>query len=73
MIGGACGALYGAIAQIINYMPAGASNFLSVLGFSGGVSVMNLINAIIAAGIAFSVAALATYLIGYQSKISSTK
>lgn len=64
MIGGACGALYGAIMHVVAYMPS-ATNFLAILSFAGGNNTSNLINAGIAAIIAFLVAAVATYIIGF--------
>lgn len=64
MIGGACGALYGAIMHVVAYMPS-ASNFLAVLTFSGGNNIFNFVNAIIAILISFFVAAVATYIIGF--------
>ena len=64
MIGGACGAFYGALTHVAGYMP-GASNFLTILSFSGGNS-SNLINAVVACGIAFIVATVTTYLIGFK-------
>ncbi|MBQ9159424.1 MAG: PTS transporter subunit EIIC [Erysipelotrichaceae bacterium] len=66
MIGAAAGGLYVGITHSVMYA-LGATNFLMVLSFSGG-SAANLINGTIGCVIAMLVAAVATYLIGFDEK-----
>lgn len=65
MAGGFAGGLYAGIMNLTAYQIVPVGNFLSLLDFVGG-SNMNFINGIIAAVIAFVVAAAVTYLIGFD-------
>lgn len=63
--GGACGALYGAITHITANIMAGTSNFLNVITYTNSTT-MNFINAVILEIIAFIVAAIVTYALGFD-------
>lgn len=67
MIGGFAGGLYAGITGLTAYQIVPVGNFLSLLDFIGGPN-MNFVNGIIAAVIAFAVAATATYMIGFEEK-----
>lgn len=67
MAGGFAGGLYAGIMNLTAYQIVPVGNFLSLLDFLGG-SNMNFINGIIAAVIAFGVAAITTYFIGFEEK-----
>ncbi len=62
MAGGFCGALYAGITGVVctNLVPV--ASFLVFLSFTGA-SAMNLVNEIIAAAIAFVVAAVVTFVL----------
>lgn len=63
-IGGAVGAAYGGITNVVSYMMA-SSNFMLLLSFFGGTTA-NTVNGIIACVMSMVVAAIATYLIGFS-------
>ncbi len=67
MAGGFAGGLYAGITNLTAYQIVPVGNFLSLLDFVGGHN-MNFINGIIAAVIAFAVAAIVTYLLGLDEK-----
>lgn len=67
MIGGFCGALYAGITHITAYVMVPVANFLALTGYVGGNSV-NIINGVLSGVVAFTAAAVATYLIGVESK-----
>ncbi|MCI8374050.1 MAG: PTS transporter subunit EIIC [Lachnospiraceae bacterium] len=67
MAGGFAGGLYAGITNLTAYQIVPVGNFLSLLDFVGGHN-MNFINGIIAAVIAFSVAAIVTFLLGFDEK-----
>lgn len=67
MAGGLAGGLYAGITNLTAYQIVPVGNFLSLLDFLGG-SNMNFINGIIAAVIAFVVAAAVTYILGFEEK-----
>lgn len=67
IIGGGCGALYGAITHVSAYIGGAPSNFLGVIAFTSP-QISNLVNSIIAAVIALIVATIATYMIGFNEK-----
>ncbi|UQS82891.1 PTS transporter subunit EIIC [Bombilactobacillus folatiphilus] len=65
MIGGFCGALYAALCHVKGYVLVPVANFMSLTAYVHN-DPTNLINGIISGVIAFLVAALATYLIGFD-------
>lgn len=67
MAGGFAGGLYAGITKLTAYQIVPVGNFLSLLDFVGGHN-MNFINGIIAAVIAFSVAAIVTFILGIDEK-----
>lgn len=66
MIGGFAGGAWMGITQVRRYT-AGSASILNLLRFVGG-STSNLVNAIIASVISLSVAAVATYFIGFRKE-----
>lgn len=70
MIGGFCGGLYAAICHIKGYVLVPVANFMSLTAYVHN-DPTNLINGIVSGVIAIVVAAIATYLIGFQSKDNS--
>ncbi|MBQ9327126.1 MAG: PTS transporter subunit EIIC [Solobacterium sp.] len=66
MIGAAAGGLYVGLTHAVMYA-LGATNFLMVLSFAGGTA-GNLINGCIGCLISLVVAAIATYVIGFEEK-----
>lgn len=67
MAGGFVGGIYGGIAQVIVPTLIPSSNFTAILAFVGK-SNGNLINGIIACVISLVVAAVTTYLLGFEKK-----
>lgn len=67
MIGGFCGGLYAGIAHCVGYVMVPVANFLALSTYIGGNSA-NIINGIISGAVAFIVAAIATALLGIESK-----
>lgn len=67
MIGGFAGGVYAAVMHISGYVVVPVANFMALTCYVGG-STANLINGIISGVIALVVAAVATYLIGVESK-----
>ena len=67
MLGGFAGALYAGIAHIAAYVVVPVANFLALTAYVHN-DAGNLINGIISGVIAFAVAAVATYVIGVESK-----
>lgn len=65
-IGGAVGGAYMGLFDVKAYV-MGSTNFLSVLGYTGG-STANLINGCIACVLSLVVAAVSTYLIGFTKQ-----
>ena len=71
MIGGAAGGLYAGVMHVGVYTRS-VSNFLGFLAYlAGGTS--NFVNGIIASVIAFSVAAVCTYLFGFDKNSDALK
>lgn len=66
MIGAAVGGAYAGITHVSVYV-MGATNFLALLGYVGG-GTTNLVNGTIAALLSLSVAAAATYFIGFKKE-----
>lgn len=66
MLGGFAGGAYMGIANVCQYVLAG-SNFLSVIGFTGGTTA-NLVNGVIACILSMVVATVATYFIGFSKE-----
>lgn len=62
-IGGFVGGLYGGLMHVGTYV-MGATNFLAVLGYVGGVTT-NMINGCIGALLAMCVSAALTYFFGF--------
>lgn len=67
MIGGFAGGIYAAITHVSAYVVVPVANFMCLSGYVGG-STANLINGVISGAIALIVAAIATYMIGVESK-----
>ena len=65
MIGGFVGGAYLGITNAIQWVMAGGTNFLMLLGFTGG-STANLVNGIIGSLLSMVAAAVATYFIGFS-------
>ena len=65
MIGGAAGGLYAAITHVTAYAIVPVASFIALTGYFGG-STANIVNAIISAVIAFVVATVATYFLGFK-------
>ncbi|MBP2058228.1 PTS system beta-glucosides-specific IIC component [Lactobacillus colini] len=67
MIGGFAGALYAGIVHETAYVLVPVANFLALSTYVGG-SVTNIINGVISGAIALVVAAVATYLLGFNGQ-----
>ena len=65
LVGGFAGGLYAGISNVTCYAMVPVASFLGLTGFAGG-STMNLVNGLIASVIAIIVAAIVTYLFGYN-------
>lgn len=72
MLGGFAGSLYAAISGLTGYSIVPVASFLCLFSYTGG-SVMNIVNGVISMLIGFIVAAVATYLIGLDSKGDAAK
>jgi beta-glucoside PTS system EIICBA component len=66
MIGGAAGALYGAISHTTAYAIVPVASFIALTGYFGG-STANIVNAIITSVISFVVATITTYFWGFKA------
>lgn len=62
--GGFVGGAYAGITHVTKYVMGGASNFLGLIGYTGG-STANLINGIVASLLAFVVSAAVVYFFGF--------
>ncbi|WP_057769043.1 PTS transporter subunit EIIC [Lactobacillus selangorensis] len=67
MIGGFLGGLYAGATHVTAYVLVPVANFLALTGYVGG-STANFVNGVISGVIAFTGAAVATYMIGVSSK-----
>lgn len=67
MIGGAVGGVYVGLTHVCQYVLGGASNFLNLIGFTGG-STANLVNGVIGSVLSLVVGAVATYFIGFSKE-----
>lgn len=67
IIGGAVGGVYVGVTHVCQYVLGGATNFMNLVGFTGG-STANLVNGTISSVLSLVVAAAATYLIGFSKE-----
>lgn len=65
LAGGFVGGAYAGITHVTKYVMGGASNFLGLIGYTGGPTA-NLINGVIASVLAFVVSAVVVYFFGFS-------
>lgn len=66
--GGAAGGLYAGLMGVKAYNLVPVASFLAVTSFAGGEGAANMVNGVIAGGIAIAVAAIVTYILCRDSK-----
>ena len=64
LVGGFVGGAYAGITHVTQYVMTSATNFLGLVGFTGG-STANLINGVVASLLGFVVSALVVYFFGF--------
>ena len=65
IVGGFVGGAYAGITNVCTYVMGGASNFLGLIGYTGGPTA-NLVNGVIASVLAFVVSAVVVYFFGFS-------